>query len=114
MSPGGILSSYLILLLVRAASESSLSLSANPIHSLRSQLVERGYGQLQMVLARVFNLVVADPLQRLHKEHGGGNAGTGDLGRIVQWPGRQTMRTSGSLLNCLFAELYRSEERRVG
>src|SRR5271154_3301545 len=50
-------------------------LRANPIDGLRGQFVECVNRELQMLLARVFNLVVAYSLEGLHEHHHGGDSG---------------------------------------
>src|ERR1017187_5205184 len=81
---------------------------ANPIDGLRCQLVESSDGKLQMVFLRIFNLIVADPFERLHKEHRRRNAGSRNFSSIVQRAGRQAMGTTCGFANRLFAAFNQS------
>src|ERR1700688_2619904 len=58
-----------------------------------------------MLFLGVFDLVMADALQRLHEHHDGGNAGSGDFGRIVERTGWKTMRPARDFLDGLLAAL---------
>ena len=58
-----------------------------------------------MLLFRVFNLVVRNPVQALRKHHDGGNARLRDLRRVVQWPARESVRGAADFLNGLITEV---------
>ena len=58
----------------------------DPSHRLLRQPVQRLHSQFQVLFARVFNLIVADPLQRLHKHHRRRNSCSRHFSRIVQRP----------------------------
>ena len=58
-----------------------------------------------MLLFRVLDLVVRNPVQALRKHHDGRNARLRDLRRVVQWPARESVRGAADFLDSLIAQL---------
>ena len=59
-------------------------LGAEPGEGFAGEAVEGGDGEVEVLLAGVFDLVVADAAQRLHEHHHGGDAGAGDFRGVMQ------------------------------
>ena len=77
---------------------------SDPLHRLRGQPVERLHRPLEMLLFRVLDLVVTDPVQTLHEHHHRRHTGARHFRGVVQRAGRQAMRLSADLANRFIAK----------
>ena len=59
----------------------------------------------EVVFAGIFDFVVADAAQGLHKEHNRGDAGARDFGGVVERAGGHAMRGAGNFADGLFAKI---------
>src|SRR5205085_2688120 len=87
-----------------ATADSSSGGTLDPPNCLIGKRVEGDDSQFEMLLFRVFNLIVADAMEALDEHHDGGDAGAGDFGGIVERAGGEAMRFGAGVGNGFVAE----------
>src|SRR4051812_47662066 len=73
-----------------------LPIGGDPGDCAVGQPVERRDRELEMLVAGVLELCVGQAAEALHEQHHGRHTGAGDLGGIVEWPGRKAMGCAGN------------------
>src|SRR5277367_3301129 len=59
----------------------------NPVCGSLREVCKRPDCQVEMLLARIFNLIVTDAAERLDEHHHGGDSGSGHLRSVMQRTG---------------------------
>ena len=85
----------------------------DPLHSLVGEPVERENRQFDMFLFRILNLVVADPLKRLHEHHHDWNAGARHFRRVMQGTRRKPMRDNSQVIKKVWSLVGTKHGHRI-